>query len=436
MIEHDALSTTRRHESGAANTFRLSETPPVFVRGEGAFLITADGERYLDFVCGSSTTNLGHAHPAHRRAVEKVISAGIWHTGTRLPSPPRTELYRKLAEITPPGLDCFQLANSGAEAIEAAIKAAQFATGRRRLIAFEGGYHGRTLGALSVTHNERLREPFATLDQLVDFLAFPSDQPALGCKTSTENCLEILDARLHELAATDELPAAILLEAVQGVSGVVAAPDEFLRGVQGIANQHEVLLIADEIWAGFGRAGLWFALEKSGIRPDLITFGKGLSCGLPLAGVAASPEILKAWPPGMHTSTFQGNPLACAMAVATIETIRAQDLLTYARTVIEPLLQDRLGFLDNHRAVHAVRKFGAQAAIEFVNMNGGPDAEIVLDIQRLCLDENLLVYGGGRYSNVLMVLPPLIIDKRTLEEGLDKVGLIIERLFTTKRLLP
>ncbi|MEL6963840.1 MAG: aminotransferase class III-fold pyridoxal phosphate-dependent enzyme, partial [Pseudomonadota bacterium] len=185
MNEREVLSTTKRHESRAANTFRLTETPPVFVRGEGPWLFTASGDRYLDFVCGSSTTNLGHDHPAHRLAVEHAISTGIWHTGTRLPSPPRAALYRKLAEIMPPSLSSFQLANSGAEAIETAIKAAQFATGRQRLIAFEGGYHGRTLGALSVTHSEHLRRPFSTFDHLVDFLPYASRQSALGYEKDT-----------------------------------------------------------------------------------------------------------------------------------------------------------------------------------------------------------------------------------------------------------
>jgi 4-aminobutyrate aminotransferase len=427
MNERDVLSATKLHESGAANTFRLTQSPPVFVRGEGPWLFTASGDRYLDFVCGSSTTNLGHGHPAHRRAVEEVISAGIWHTGTRLPSPSRAELYQKLTEITLPGLDCFQLANSGAEAIEAAIKTAQFATGRKRLFAFEGGYHGRTLGALSVTHSERLRSPFSTLDQFVEFMPYPSQEPSLGYEVDTATCLKRLDSRLNELAAAHDLPAAVLIEAVQGVSGVVEPPREFLKGVRSLATQHNILLIADEIWTGFGRAGRWFAFERSGICPDLIALGKGLSGGLPLAGVAASSEILKAWPPGMHTSTFQGNPLACAMAVATIEAIRGQDLLAHVQEVVEPLLRDRLTHLADHHAVQEVRVTGAQAAIEFIDRNGDCDFDIVLDIQRQCMDENLLVYSGGRQSNVLMLLPPITIDEVTLGEGLDRIHAIIEK---------
>ncbi|MGI9491260.1 MAG: aspartate aminotransferase family protein [Geminicoccaceae bacterium] len=425
MNDHDVLSATRRHESRAANTFRLTDHPPVFVRGEGPWLVTAAGERYLDLMCGSSTTNLGHDHSAHRNALEQVISAGIWHTGTRLPSPPRAELYRKLTDITPPGLDCFQLANSGAEAVEAAIKAAQFKTGRKRLIAFEGGYHGRTLGALSVTHGAKIREPFSTLDRLVDFLPFPSEQPAAGYHVDAETCLGGLELRLAELAKADELPAAILLEAVQGVSGVIEPPAVFLHGVRDLATRHDVLLIVDEIWSGFGRAGCWFAMERSAIRPDLMTLGKALSGGLPLAAVASSADVLKAWPPGMHTSTFQGNPLASTMAVATIDTIREQDLLTHVQEVIEPLLIDRRGNRATLNNVHAVRCIGAQAAIELVDVHGKPDAEGVFDIQRRCLDERLLVYGGGRHSNVLMLLPPIVIDRDTLSMALETIRSII-----------
>ncbi|MDH3660900.1 MAG: aminotransferase class III-fold pyridoxal phosphate-dependent enzyme [Alphaproteobacteria bacterium] len=425
MNDSDVLSATREHESRAANTFRLTDDPPVFAQGDGPWLITASGERYLDLVCGSATTNLGHGHPAHRRAVEEVMSSGIWHTGTRLPSPPRAELYRKLAGIMPPRLDCFQLANSGAEAVEAAIKAAQFKTGRKRLMAFEGGYHGRTLGALSVTHGSKIRAPFSTLDKLVDFFPFPSSRPADGYENTTEACLEQLETRLSELAKASDLPAAMILEAVQGVSGVIEPPAKFLHGVRDLATRHGVLLIADEIWSGFGRAGRWFAFERSGMCPDLVTLGKALSGGLPLAAVAGPADILKTWPPGIHTSTFQGNPFASAMASATIDVIRDQDLLTHVRGVVEPLLLDRLGDLATSDSIRAVRCVGAQAAIEFVDLDGKPDADIVLEIQRSCLQERNLVYGGGRWSNVLMLLPPILIDKETLSTSLETIRSII-----------
>jgi len=419
--EDEVLRVSRQRESTAANTFRTTDQPPVFTSGEGPWLRTASGERYLDLVCGSATSNLGHGHPAHRAAVARALDTGIIHTGTRLPSPFRSELYERLASVLPARLGCFQLVNSGAEAVEAALKAAQYATGRRRFLSFAGGYHGRTLGALSVTHGLTIRAPFTTLDRTVDFLPYPYASDPVGPVHDTRACLTALDTRLAELARADDLPAAVIVEAVQGVGGVVAPPDAFLVGLESRCRAHGVLLVADEIWSGFGRCGEWFSFEPSGIEPDLVVLGKALSGGLPLSAVAGPPDILKVWPPGMHTSTFQGNPLACAMAVATIDTIRAEGLLGRVKGTIEPLLRRRLAPLDMHRPVHDIRVIGAQAAIEFVGDGSVPDAARAARLQRKCLDEHLLVYGGGWHGNALMLVPSLIIEEADLDSALERI---------------
>ena len=419
------LGITRQRESSAANTFRTTDRPPVFRSGDGAWLATANGERWLDLVCGSATTNLGHGHPAHRAAIARALDTGIIHTGTRLPSPFRADLYDRLASILPARLDCFQLVNSGAEAVEAALKAAQFATGRRRLLSFAGGYHGRTLGALSVTHGSRIRDPFTTLDSVVDFLPYPYAADLVGPVRDARACLAALDARLGDLAEAHDLPAAMIVEAVQGVGGVVVPSDEFLAGLRDRCRAHGVVLIADEIWCGFGRCGRWFSFERSGIEPDLVVLGKALSGGLPLSAVAGPSDILKAWPPGMHTSTFQGNPLACAMAVATIDTIGGDGLLERVTGTIEPLLRRKLAPLDRLPAVHDIRVVGAHAAIEFVREGGGPDADPVNRLQRRCLDEHLLVYAGGWHGNALMLVPPLIVDEADLDAALDHIVSIV-----------
>ena len=421
----EILAITRQRESSAANTFRTTERPPVFTSGEGAWLGTATGERYLDLVCGSATSNLGHGHPAHRAAVIRALDTGIIHTGTRLPSPFRVELYERLASILPARLGCFQLANSGAEAVEAALKAAQYATGRRRLLSFAGGYHGRTLGALSVTHGPRIRAPFSTLDRIVDFLPYPCAADPMEAVHDTRACLAALDARLEELAEVDDLPAALIVETIQGVGGVIAPPHAFLGGLQLRCRAHDVLLIADETWCGFGRCGKWFAFQRSGIEPDLVVMGKALSGGLPLSAVAGPPEVLKAWPPGMHTSTFQGNPLSCAMAVATIDTIRSEGLLNRVTNTIEVLLGRRLAPLEEFQTVREIRVVGAQAAIEFVDEEGAPDADRVGRLQRRCLDEHLLVYGGGRHGNALILVPPLVIDEADLEAALERIVALV-----------
>lgn len=402
------LETTRRRESTAANTFRIVPDPPVFVAGEGAWLVDESGRRFLDLTCGSATTSLGHGHPAHKAAIQRALDTGILHTGTRLPSPFRAELYERLSEILPPHLDSFQLANSGAEAVEAALKAAQYATGRKRIISFEGGYHGRTMGALSATHGARIRDPFSTLDQLVDFLPYPCDE------AESDGCLEVLEARLGELKRANELPAVLIIEPVQGVSGVYEAPGRFLRAVQVRCRELGIVFIADEIWSGFGRAGRWFSFDRAGLEPDLVTMGKALSGGLPLAAVAGPARLLQRWPPGMHTSTFQGNPLACAVAVANIDAIREEKLIERVTETIEPIL-------GNLRRFAGARVTGAQAAVPLTRSGEAPTSRLAEQLQRACLDDGLLVYAGGRDGESLMLVPPLVIESSELGVAVDRV---------------
>ncbi len=408
------LGLTLEHESSAANTFRLTDRPPVFVSGEGAELITHSGDRFLDFVAGSSTNVLGYGHPAHRDALERSATGGVFHTGTRLPSSFRAKLYEDLTSVLPTGLNCFQLVNSGAEAVEAAIKAAQFATGRHGLIAFEGGYHGRTLGALSVTDNKRIREPFSVLDDRVRFVPYPASE--------TEGPLVRLEQTLQELK-----PAAMIVEAVQGVSGVRIPPVGFLKQVRNLCTENDVLLIVDEIWNGFGRCGTWFGFNRDDVRPDLVTMGKAMSGSLPLAGVAGPAEILQAWPPGMHTSTFQGNPISCAMASAVIETIRADDLLGHVERAIEPRFRAFAEQLKGAPGIAECRVCGAQIAVSFKKATGAPDADRSTEVQRAGLSAGLLLYGGGIHGECLMLVPPLVISAVQLDRGLRQVLELIQQ---------
>lgn len=408
----DPNDITRARESSAVNTFGLVDDPPVFFRGDGPWLFDASGERWLDFVGGSAVTALGHGHPAHRAAIAEALDTGILHTGTRLPSPFRARLYAELAQILPPHLDTMHLANSGAEAIETAVKAAIHATGRRHFIAFEGGYHGRTLGALALTHSDRLRAPYEPwIRPWVTFCPYAeADAEAAGALSALE----------HRLAGADEPVAAIVLEAVQGVSGVRGPSVAFLRGVQALCHEHGTLLVLDEIWSGLGRSGQMFAFDHAGIAPDLVTLGKGLSASLPLSAVAGRGDILKAWSPGAHTSTFMGNPLACAAAAATLRTLREDDLATRAATEIAPAMRASLAPLVKNGLARAVRVVGAQAAVDLGN------AARSKEVQRRALwEERLLVYGGGRDGECVMVLPSLTIGLDTLRHGLDGLCRII-----------
>lgn len=414
------LHLTRAHESTAANTFRLVADPPVFVRGEGPWLFTAEGTRYLDLVCGSATTSLGHAHPAHLAALQEALATGILHTGTRLPSPFRAALYDRLQAILPPGLTRIQLVNSGAEAIEAAIKAAQFATGRSRLVAFDGGYHGRTLGALSLTSGQRIRAPFHLLEESVDILPYP------GPGVTADQALAAAGTLFAQRAASRDLPALVLVEAVQAVSGLFFAGTAFLRGLCDLCRAHDIPLALDEIWNGIGRTGRWFGFDDAGITPDIVVMGKALSGGLPLSAVAAGDRFLGQWPAGMHTSTFQGNPLACAMAVATLDTITKDDLLGHVTNVIAPTMTAALLPLVGLYGIADVRIAGAQAAIEFRDPAGQPDPARAAALQRKLLDHHILAYGGGRSGECLMLVPPITLAATPLSEALGTLTALVE----------
>ena len=322
---------TKVFESTAVNTFKLLDKPPVFMRGEGPWLYTDKDEQYLDLVCGSATSNLGHNHPEHIKAIKEVTKTGIFHTGTRLISPYRAVLYQQLSDfIETPDISIL-LSNSGSESIETAIKITRFITKRQRYISFEGGYHGRTLGALSVTHSEKIKSPFiGKIGDFVTFVPFPRKE------TEVRFCLEKCSEIFEYYKSIEEPIAGLIIEAVQGVSGVWGPWTSFLEGLEDLAKKHGSLFIADEIWSGLGRSGKKFSFNYSKISPDLIVLGKGLSSSTPLSAVIAKGDLLKSWTPGAHTSTFQGNPISCAAACATLEEIKHSSLLEHVNNSIEP----------------------------------------------------------------------------------------------------
>ena len=233
----DNLSITKTFESTAVNTFKLSDTPPVFVRGNGPWLYTQDGEQYLDLVCGSATSNLGHNHPSQINAITNALDSGILHTGTRLISPFRAALYDQLSQYLKIKNISIHLSNSGSEAIETAIKLTRFITGNKRFIAFEGGYHGRTLGALSVTHSEKIRLPFiGEIGSFVTFSPYPRDM------SQVENCLQHCSMLFKHSQRAGEPIAGLLVEPIQGVSGVWGPFPEFLDGLRKLADSYGCLL--------------------------------------------------------------------------------------------------------------------------------------------------------------------------------------------------
>ncbi|MEL6961575.1 MAG: aspartate aminotransferase family protein [Pseudomonadota bacterium] len=428
-IHERSIAWTRRHESTALNTFSIGDQPPLFVRGQGPYLFTETNDAYVDLIAGSAVTNLGHGLPAHREAIARTTELGIYHTGTRLAHQERAALYHDLASILPPSLSRFHLVSVGTEAVETAIKAAQYHTRRPRIFAFEGGYHGRTVGALSITHAEHLHRIFSTLRDVVTFIPYPyrfrTSDDGVDETELAASCLETLEQRLAEAKSTGDLPSSIILEAIQGTSGAIKPPAGFLTEIRRLASQYDVLLIVDEIWTGFGRTGKWFAFQHDDVEPDLVCISKGLTAGLPLAGVAGRDDILGTWPAGIHTSTFQGNPIACAMARATIAEMKANRWVEHAAGPVEQSFTAKLAPLFDRFSVRDVRCVGAAAAIEFIQDDGAPDPVRRRAVQDACFERRILVYGGGRQGNTIMMLPPINIDIQVLNDTLDQLVDII-----------
>lgn len=427
IAHDDALSLTRRFETSAYNTFALSDEPPMLASGQGACVYGEDGRRYLDLVCGSCVSNLGHDHPRQRAALHAAIDTGLYHVGTRLAARARADLYRELAALFPAELDTVHLMTTGSDAIETAIKAARYVTGRHQVLGFHGSFHGRTLGTLALTSQRSARAPFEPLDAGVHLLPYPYAlrPPLPGCDATniTDACLDYLRRALKSPVSGLHHPAALVVEAIQGVGGVVKPADGFLEGLRAICTECDIVMVLDEVWNGFGRAGSWFAYELDGIRPDLVTVSKGLSAGLPLSACIGTSSLLKAWPHGLQTGTWQGNVLACALACETIRSYRDEGLIARVADVIGPQLQRRLQVLHGQAHVAEVRVHGAQAAIELVEDRASltPDVRRLKAVQRRCQERGVLTYSGGWYGNCLILLPPFVIGADELDEALDIV---------------
>jgi acetylornithine aminotransferase len=355
------------------NTF--GQPQRTLVRGEGARVWDAEGNEYLDLLGGIAVNALGHAHPAIVEAVTTQLST-LGHVSNFFASEPQIRLAEKLVELVgDPSARVF-FTNSGAEANEAALKATRKWRGRTTVVAAEGSFHGRTMGALSLTSKVQYREPFEPLPGNVRWVPF-GDAEALA-------------------AAVDETVAAVILEPIQGEAGVVVPPDEYLVKARAITSDHGALLWLDEVQTGIGRTGDWFAYARLGINPDLLTLAKGLGGGLPIGAFVALGEAATLLEPGDHGTTFGGNPVATAAALAVIETIEKHDLLEHVRVVGETL-RDRLA---NHPSVQDVTGRGLLMGVVLTE-------PVAARVQQAALAAGLIV--NAPTPNRIRLAPPLIL---------------------------
>jgi 4-aminobutyrate aminotransferase len=394
-------------------------TPVVVDHGEGVHLFDQAGRRYLDFTSGIGVVSTGHCHPRVVAAAQEQAGRLIHGQYTTVMHQPLRTLIERMGEVLPAGLDSLFFANSGSEAVEAALRLVRQATGRPNIIAFQGGFHGRSMGAASVTTSGvKVRTGFAPLMAGVHFAPFPyAFHYGWDDATATEFALRELD----HLLATQSAPAdtaAFLIEPVLGEGGYVPATAEFLAGLRERADRHGILLVLDEVQTGYGRTGTFWAQERFGVRPDVLLIAKGVASGFPLSAVAASDELMRRARPGSQGGTYGGNAVACAAAIATLDVIQDEGLVANSAAQGERL-RAGLRTVAEKRSGHGdVRGLGLMLAVEFTDAEGRPDGAAAAAAQRRAGELGLLLLTCGPYGQVVRLIPPLIVTADQVDEAL------------------
>lgn len=392
-------------------------------RAQGVYVYGHDGRRYLDFLAGFGACNVGHNHPrvvaAAREQMERMVHAPLGVIAPEM----TLRLAWELGQITPGGADMFFFGNSGAEAVEGALKLARYVTGRRGIVAFLGGFHGRTMGAATVTTSKvKYRTGHGPFLPDVYFARFPYPyrSSALDAEACAQEALEDIE-RLFEYVVAPEDVAAFLVEPILGEGGYVIPPRSWLVALREICDRHSILLIDDEVQTGFGRTGEWFAAQAFGVEPDIVCLAKGIANGFPLGATAARRELMVQWGPASHGTTYGGSPISCAAALATLEVIREENLLENARAQGGYILE-ALGELQAEvPIVGDVRGVGLMVAVEFVRpgTDKEPNTEAVRRILQRALDGGLLLYPCGHWTQTIRLIPPLTVTREQVEEGLE-----------------
>lgn len=419
-------------ESKSALTFALSPDPVVMLRAQGATFEDPDGNIFLDFAAGFGSLNAGHCHP---RVVEAIREqAGKLHQAMSVASEPRTQLLEKVLSLVPgPSPKRMMLATSGSEGVEIAIKLARRATGRQGVVAFEGGFHGRTMGGLSLTARKKQREGLHVLVPGAYHVPYPyTYRSPFGQDPDT--CLlgtiRYIDEFLTNPASGWGEVAAIIIEPVQGNGGMIPAPLGFLQALRELCDRHGVLLIFDEVMSGFCRTGKMFAFEhEEGVEPDLLVLGKSISGGIPLAACVAKAEISDASPKMTETGTYSGNVLACSAALASIAVYEDEKLAVRAGRLGDYFLHRLEVLAARHEVIGEVRGRGLMVAAELVKDRSSREPlPVALQASHAAMKRGLLIYPGGHYGNVLAFLPPLIIEEEHVDIAIKIVDEVLLEL--------
>lgn len=395
-------------------------TPIIASRAEGSYVYDQDGTHYLDFTCGIGVTNTGHCHPRVVEAIQKQAGLLLHGQVNILLHEPILELIEELQTIFPPQLDGFFFSNSGAEAVEGAVKLSRRATGRPNIIVFQGSFHGRTVGTMALTTSKTIyRAGYQPLMPGVFVAPFPyAYRYGWGEEETSRWCLDELELLLQTQTAPQET-AAMLIEPVLGEGGYVVPPRSFLTGLREICDRFGILLIADEIQSGFGRTGRWFAFEHSTIEPDIVVIAKGLASGLPLSAVVSSLELMNRWEPGSHGGTFGGNAVACSAAIATIQVIRDESLLENSIDRGLQLISGLRHVQERNPIIGDVRGLGLMVGTEFSTPDRKPDKATAKAVVHACLMDRLILLTCGPWDNTVRWIPPLNVSDQQISQALE-----------------
>ena len=393
-------------------------------RAEGAYIYTEDGRKLLDFTCGIGVTNTGHCHPKVVAAIREQAGLFLHAQANIVIHKPMLQLIEELRKIVPAPIDSFFFTNSGAEAVENAVKIARVATGRPNIIVFNGSFHGRTAATMALTTSKTgYRAGFGPLPSGVFVSPFPyAFRLGMSEEEASQYALEQLEYLLASQTAPKET-AAILIESVLGEGGYIVPPASFMKGLRGICDRHGMSLICDEVQSGFGRTGKWFAFEHYGIVPDIMTVAKGLASGMPLSGVFTRTEIMKKLDVGSIGGTYGGNAVACAAGVATIRAMKEEKMLENAAARGVQLMTGLRKLQEEYSEIGDVRGLGLMIGTEFIVKDRPDKAKpMVKEIVHAAEAGNLLLLTCGTHDNVVRWIPPLNVTSEQINDGLKVFG--------------
>ncbi|MHB8264273.1 MAG: aspartate aminotransferase family protein [Acidimicrobiales bacterium] len=389
-------------------------------RGEGAYLIDTDGRSYLDFTSGIGVTSTGHCHPRVVEAIQRQAGELIHGQYTTVLHRPLVELAERIGGLTPAPIDSIFFASAGTEAVEASVRLARHATGRPNIIAFHGGFHGRTMGSASLTTSKvSVRAGLQPLMGGVVITPFPyAYRYGWSEEEAVSFCLREFDYLLDTVTAPEET-AAVILEPELGEGGYVPTPPGFAAGIRERCDQYGMLLIADEIQTGAGRTGRFWGHEHLGIVPDMIVMAKGIASGMPLSALAAPSALMsKAWA-GSQGGTYGGNALSCVAALATLDVIAEERLVERAAEQGYRLIKGLRALAADYPQIDDVRGLGLMIGAEIVDAEKQPDGKAARELQLASVDEGLLLLTCGPHANVVRFIPPLIVESSQVDQAVD-----------------